>query len=115
MTGEDASPQTLWQLDSTHPEVAARVREGLREIIDPELEMNVIELGLIREISINDNAMHMKMILTTPFCPYAPALLEMTRSKSEVLADTPTTIELGMEPWDPSMMEGGAAAAWGLY
>ena len=115
MTGEDAGPQTIWELDTTHPEVAEHVREGLREILDPELGMNVIELGLIREVSIRDDAMHIKMILTTPFCPYAPALLEATRSKSEELANTPTTIELGMEPWDPSMMEGGASAAWGLY
>ncbi len=115
MTGADSISYTIWELDSTHPEVAEHVREGLRQIFDPELGMNVIELGLIREVSIIDDSMHIKMILTTPFCPYAPVLLETTRSKSEELANTPTTIELGMEPWDPSMMEGGAAAAWGFY
>ena len=115
MTEEEAIPQLIWELDSTHPEVAQTIRKGLREIIDPELGLNVIELGLIREVSFDDGAMHIKMILTTPFCPYAPELLEATRSKSEELANIPTTIELGMEPWDPSLMEGGAAAAWGLY
>jgi metal-sulfur cluster biosynthetic enzyme len=55
------------------------------------------------------------MIMTTPFCPYAPALLDMTRSKAEKILGQPTTIDLGMEPWDPSMMEEGAAAAWGFF
>ena len=55
------------------------------------------------------------MILTTPFCPYGPALLEMTRSKVEEAAGLPARIELGMDIWDPSLMEEGAGAAWGLY
>jgi metal-sulfur cluster biosynthetic enzyme len=55
------------------------------------------------------------MILTTPFCPYGPALLEMTRQKAENTLNHPTTIEFGMEMWDPTMMEEGAGADWGLF
>ena len=55
------------------------------------------------------------MIMTTPFCPYGPALLEMTRRKTEELSGKPTTIEMGMDMWDPSMMEEGAGAEWGLF
>lgn len=91
------------------------VREALRDVIDPEIGMNVIELGLIREIEIHDDRMHVKMIMTTPFCPYAPQLLEQTRSRAEVAAGVPTTIELGLEMWDPSLMEEGAGAEWGLF
>jgi metal-sulfur cluster biosynthetic enzyme len=108
-------PKLIWEADSTHPEKAERVREALREVVDPEIQLNVIELGLVRELSISDTEAHMRMIMTTPFCPYGPALLEMTRSKVEQAAGLPTTIEVGMEMWDPSMMEEGAGAAWGFY
>ena len=114
----DTTPQTykvVWQMDSTHPEQASTLREKLREVVDPELGLNVIELGLIRDMRIADGAAEMKMILTTPFCPYGPAMLEMTRVKAEEALGMPTTIELGMEMWDFSMMEEGAGAEWGMW
>src|SRR3990172_913278 len=57
----------------------------------------------------------LKMIMTPPFCPYGPALLEATRSKAEQASGRDTTIEVGMDPWDPSMMEEGVGAEWGLF
>lgn len=89
--------------------------ESLRSVIDPEIGMNVIELGLVRDIEIADESAHVKMIMTTPFCPYAPQLLEQTRRTTQDFLGVPTTIEMGMEMWDPSMMEEGAAADWGLF
>jgi len=91
------------------------LREALREVVDPEIGMNVIELGLIRDIEIEDDRAHMTMIMTTPFCPYAPQLLEQTRRTAQNYARRPTTIEMGLEMWDPSMMEEGAADDWGLF
>lgn len=63
---------------------------------------------------MNDDGLEVKMILTTPFCPYGPALLESARAKAEEVAGASTTIELGMELWEPSMMEDSTAAEWGL-
>jgi metal-sulfur cluster biosynthetic enzyme len=77
--------------------------------------MNVIELGLVRDVQISDDSAHLVMIMTTPFCPYAPQLLEQTRRTAQDFLGTPTTIEMGMEMWDPSMMEDGAASDWGLF
>ena len=89
--------------------------ESLRTVIDPEIGMNVIELGLVRDIQITEENAHVLMIMTTPFCPYAPQLLEQTRRTTQDFLGVPTTIEMGMEMWDPSMMEEGAAADWGLF
>jgi metal-sulfur cluster biosynthetic enzyme len=108
-------PKVIWEVDSTHPEKAESIREALREVVDPELGLNVIELGMIRDVSFNDTDLHLRMILTTPFCPYGPALLESVRAKSAQIIGLPTTIELGMEMWDPSMMEDDASADWGLF
>lgn len=89
--------------------------EALRTVIDPEIGMNVIELGLVRDVQVSEDSAHVMMIMTTPFCPYAPQLLEQTRRTAQDFLGTPTTIEMGMEMWDPSMMEEGAAADWGLF
>lgn len=91
------------------------VREALRAVMDPELGLNVVELGLVREVDLHEDRAHIKMIMTTPFCPYAPALLEQTRKTAEDFTGKPTTIELGMEMWDPSYMEEGAGGDWGLF
>ncbi|MBK8135419.1 MAG: DUF59 domain-containing protein [Chloroflexi bacterium] len=91
------------------------LREALRVVVDPEIGMNIIELGLIRDIDIQPDRGHVTMIMTTPFCPYAPQLLEKTRQVSQQYLGTPATIEMGLEMWDPSMMEEGAADDWGLF
>ena len=91
------------------------LREALRVVVDPEIGMNVIELGLMRDVEIYDDRAHIMMIMTTPFCPYAPQLLEQTRRTAQEYLGVPTTIEMGMEMWDPSMMEDGVADDWGLF
>ncbi|MDX1995995.1 MAG: iron-sulfur cluster assembly protein [bacterium] len=91
------------------------LREALRQVIDPEIGMNVIELGLIRYLDLQEDRAHITMIMTTPFCPYAPQLLEQTRRTAQQHLGVPTTIEMGLEMWDPSMMEDGAADDWGLF
>ena len=96
------------------PEVVA-VREALREVIDPELGMNVVELGLIRDIQIQSDKASISMILTTPFCPYGPAMLESVRTTAEKTATVPTTVEMGTEMWTPEMMEDGAGGDWGMF
>ena len=44
-----------WQLEDTHPEMVEPTRESLRQVVDPEIGLNVIELGLVRDITIQDN------------------------------------------------------------
>jgi|SRR5688500_4820799 metal-sulfur cluster biosynthetic enzyme len=101
--------------DATQLKTEDGLREALRVVIDPEIGMNVIELGLVRDIDIEPERGHVTMIMTTPFCPYAPQLLEKTRQVSQEYLSRPTTIEMGLEMWDPSMMEEGAADDWGLF
>jgi metal-sulfur cluster biosynthetic enzyme len=110
-------PRPKWQVEDTHPELFEPLDKAFREVLDPEVGLNILELGLIRNVSIDDekNTAHVSMIMTTPFCPYAPALLESARAKAESVVERPTTIEMGMEYWDPSYMEEGVGADWGLF
>ncbi len=91
------------------------LRNALREVEDPELGMDIVELGLVRQINIQPDITEIKMIMTTPFCPYGPALLEKTRRTAEAHLQMPVKITLGMEMWEPSMMEGGPPPEWGLF
>jgi metal-sulfur cluster biosynthetic enzyme len=105
----------IWQAESTHPEMMEPLRASLQEVVDPEIGLNIVELGLVRDMEIEDDQAKMTMILTTPFCPYGPALLEMARKKAEDALNMSVTLEMGLEMWDFSMMEEGAGADWGLY
>ena len=112
---EMKSNQLTWQAESTNPELIEPFKEAMRQVVDPEIGLNIIELGLVRDLRVEGDSAEVNMILTTPYCPYGPAMLEMTRNKAEEALERPVTIELGMEMWDPSMMEEGAGADWGLF
>ncbi len=104
-----------WTIHDTHPEMVESAREKLSEVIDPEIGMSIIQLGLVRDITVEDTTARLKMILTTPFCPYGPAMVDMTRQKAQEGLKMPVTVEMGMEVWDFSMMEDPSALDWGLY
>lgn len=68
---EENINRPIWQIDSTHPELVEPLTDALREIVDPEIGLNIIQLGLIRDVRIEDDSALVKMILTTPFCRVA--------------------------------------------
>ena len=112
---EENKNRPIWQIDSTHPELVEPVTEALREIVDPEIGLNIIQLGLIRDIALDEGSAMVTMMLTTPFCPYGPAMVDMTRQKAQEALNQPVTIEMGVDVWDFSMMEDPSALDWGMY
>ena len=104
-----------WSIHASHPDVVEKVRASLAEVIDPEIGMNIIQLGLVRDVSIENGIAHLKMILTTPFCPYGPAMIEMTRQKAVEGLGQPVTVEMLPDVWDFAMMEDPSALDWGMY
>jgi metal-sulfur cluster biosynthetic enzyme len=112
---EETVNEIQWTIHTTNPELVGPAREKLAEVVDPEIGMNIIQLGLVRDISVENGVAHMKMILTTPFCPYGPAMIEMTKAKATEGLNMPITIEMGMDVWDFSMMEDPSALDWGMY
>jgi metal-sulfur cluster biosynthetic enzyme len=107
--------QPVWEIESSKPDLVEQLKNALKEVFDPEIRLNIIQLGLVRNIQINDGALVITMIMTTPFCPYAPALIEMTQQKASSVVDMPVVMALGMEAWDFSMMEDPSGFEWGMY
>ena len=93
------------------------VIESLREVIDPEIGLNIVELGLVRKVDIDEesDSANITMILTTPFCPYGPQLIEQVAIVGNRVMTGGAHVEVGAELWDPSMMEEGAGGDWGLF
>jgi len=116
MTDETPTVNPIhWELHDTHPELVEPLRAKLIEIVDPEIGLNVIQLGLIRQVSIANNEATVNVLLTTPFCPYGPAMLEMIKQKATEGLNMPVNLQLGTEPWDFSLMEDPGALDWGMY
>jgi metal-sulfur cluster biosynthetic enzyme len=72
--------------------------------MDPEINLSVIDLGLIREILIRPDRTYIKMMLTTPFCPYAPQMVEDVKRATMSVVPVECEVELLPDPWSPDLM-----------
>ena len=77
------------------------ILDALRSVVDPELGMDVVELALIRQIIIGAESSEIKMILTTPFCPYAGSMIQQIKDQAESVLEHPVKVTLLAERWDP--------------
>ena len=55
------------------------VREALRMVVDPELHLDIVTLGLLKSVDLTTTPVDVKMLLTTPFCPYGPWLVQQVK------------------------------------
>jgi metal-sulfur cluster biosynthetic enzyme len=84
------------------------VRKALRAVKDPELNLNIIDIGLVYDIAVRDEgAVHVQMTLTSPGCPSGAEIMEDARKVvSELEGVSAVEIELVWEPyWTPEKMD----------
>jgi FeS assembly SUF system protein len=94
-----------------------RITDALRTVYDPEIPVNVFELGLIYKIDIDDaNHVHLDMTLTSPACPVAGILPDEVRTKvEEIEGISGATVEVVWDPpWHPGMMTEEAQLELGI-
>ena len=77
------------------------ILDALRSVVDPEIGMNVVELALIKQILIGETESEIKMILTTPFCPYAGSMTQQVKEQAESVVEHDVKVTLLAERWDP--------------
>jgi len=89
----------------------------LKDIYDPEIPVNIYEIGLIYKIEIDDDFMvHIVMTLTTPNCPVAESLPEEVRQRAAGIEGVKdVNLELTFEPpWDMEMLSDEAKLELGI-
>ena len=91
-------------------EVKNKIIEEIKKIYDPELPVNIYELGLIYDIKVNGNKAEIKMTLTTPNCPVAESLpKEVKEGAMQVEGIDDVNLELVWDPpWNKDMMSDAA-------
>ena len=77
------------------------VLDALRSVVDPEIGMNVVELALIKQIILGEDETEIRMILTTPFCPYAGSMIQQVKEAAEEAEGHDVRVTLLAERWDP--------------
>jgi FeS assembly SUF system protein len=92
--------------------------EALKTVFDPEIPVDIYELGLIYDVDLQaDGAVKLKMTLTAPGCPVAGSLpIEVKNKVESVPGVTSADVELVWDPaWNPSMMSEAARLQLGMF
>ena len=91
------------------------VEEALRDVIDPELGVNIVDLGLVYEVEASDGVARVLMTMTTPSCPIGPYLSDQVRwALLEADAVLDVTVEITHDPpWSPDRMSHAAKVQLG--
>ncbi len=91
--------------------------QALRNVIDPELMINVVDLGLIYAVEQDESTVNVDMTLTSPACPAGPQLVQQAKLALEQLEDVEQAeIRLTMSPpWSPERMTDDARDQLGIF
>jgi FeS assembly SUF system protein len=98
-------------------EVGLRIVDQLKTVFDPEIPVDIYELGLIYRVSVDaEGATKIRMTLTSPMCPAAEELPPEVESKARgVEGVTAVTLDLVWDPpWSPAMMSEAAKLELGM-
>ncbi len=98
--------------DVTPP--AQRILNALRDCRDPEIPVNIVDLGLVYGVEADGESATVRMALTSPHCPLAGQILDDVRERIRALGFTDVDVQLVKEPpWEPSRMSPAARQALG--
>ena len=92
------------------------VREALRSVDDPEAGMNIVDLGLVYGVTVDDAGVQVDLTMTTAACPMTEMIVEQARAAIEGVAPAGTPIEVNLvwdPPWTPDKMSGIAREHFG--
>ena len=112
------APEVGSPAEATGPAaIREKIIEALRTVYDPEIPVNIYELGLIYEVSVDDaGATAIRMTLTTPMCPAAEMLPPEVETKARGVEGV-TQVQLDLvwdPPWSPDMMSEAAKLDLGM-
>jgi len=102
--------------DGPPPDETAMI-DALKEVIDPELMINIVDLGLVYSITLDEKQVHVDMTLTSPACPAGPQIVQQSKMALERLGGVEkANIRLVMSPpWSPARMTDEARDILGIF
>lgn len=92
------------------------VREALRQVIDPEVNLNIVDLGLVYGVDVSADEIRIIMTMTTPACPVGPMITGQAETVAGALAPEGVAVVVDLvwePPWRPDMMSEMAKVALG--
>ena len=100
-THPGAQPGAAPAFDAERRAMELAILDSLRSVVDPEIGLNVVELALIKQILLGEGEAEVKMVLTTPFCPYAGSMIQQVKEAAEEVVAGPVKVTILAERWDP--------------
>ena len=95
------------------PELPENLITAMRTVVDPEIGLDVIALGLIRALRDGEAEAEVDMMLTTPFCPYGGWMIQQVKTAAEGTLSKPVKVTVLPDLWDLNYMEDpGLLAGW---
>ena len=92
------------------------VREALRSVEDPEAGMNIVDLGLVYDVRVDDEGVVVEMTMTSAACPMAEMIVEQAYDAVEAVVPAGARVEVQLvwdPPWTPERMTGIAKEHFG--
>lgn len=91
--------------------------EALKQVVDPELMVNIVDLGLVYDVNQEESTVNVNMTLTSPACPVGPQIVQQAKMALEQLDDVDEAkINLVMTPpWSPDRMTDDARDHLGIF
>ena len=93
-----------------------QVYEALHECFDPEIPVNIVDLGLVYDVEVTDDKVAVKMTLTAPGCGMGPVIASDAKTRIEAVPGvTAADVEVVFDPpWSPAMMSEAAKLELGF-
>jgi metal-sulfur cluster biosynthetic enzyme len=92
------------------------VREALRSVDDPEAGMNIVDLGLVYDVRVEDDRVAIELTMTSAACPMADVIIEQVRDAVEAIVPAGARVDVRLvwdPPWTPERMSGIAKEHFG--
>lgn len=83
------------------------IRDTLRKVVDPEIGANIVDLGLVYRIELNERSLLVEMTMTSPACPMGDLIVDDAHAELDRVLPTDVSVNIQVvwePPWNPSMM-----------
>lgn len=103
---------------TTHPALPgeSEIREALRYVVDPEVGVNIVDLGLVYAIDVKPEALRIALTMTSPACPMGQMIVDDVHEVVDALTPAGMTVDVDLvwePPWEPAMMTEAARKVLG--